>query len=277
VPASRTPDDSTADDDLTGGNGRSRDFVQSLERGLAIIRVFNSERPSMTVSEIAQEVGLTRAAVRRFLLTLGELGYVYGKNNRFELTPRVLELGYAYLSALSFPDIALPRLEQLVVETAEASEGSILDGGDVVYVVRVPGPALMTISVNIGARRPAHATAMGRVLLAHLPPAELDAYLETTELVPMLPRTITDPDEFRAELRRVREDGYALVNQELEEGLVAIAVPVRDRTGRVRAAINLSTHIGRKSVKDMRALVPAVRAAAADIEVGLKHSLNWTD
>jgi IclR family pca regulon transcriptional regulator len=277
VPASRTPDDSTADDDLTGGNGRSRDFVQSLERGLAIIRVFNSERPSMTVSEIAQKVGLTRAAVRRFLLTLGELGYVYGKNNRFELTPRVLELGYAYLSALSFPDIALPRLEQLVVETAEASEGSILDGGDVVYVVRVPGPALMTISVNIGARRPAHATAMGRVLLAHLPPAELDAYLETTELVPMLPRTITDPDEFRAELRRVREDGYALVNQELEEGLVAIAVPVRDRTGRVRAAINLSTHIGRKSVKDMRALVPAVRAAAADIEVGLKHSLNWTD
>jgi IclR family pca regulon transcriptional regulator len=277
VPASRTPDDSTGDDDLTGGNGRSRDFVQSLERGLAIIRVFNSERPSMTVSEIAQKVGLTRAAVRRFLLTLGELGYVYGKNNRFELTPRVLELGYAYLSALSFPDIALPRLEQLVVETAEASEGSILDGGDVVYVVRVPGPALMTISVNIGARRPAHATAMGRVLLAHLPPAELDAYLETTELVPMLPRTITDPDEFRAELRRVREDGYALVNQELEEGLVAIAVPVRDRTGRVRAAINLSTHIGRKSVKDMRALVPAVRAAAADIEVGLKHSLNWTD
>jgi IclR family pca regulon transcriptional regulator len=277
VPASRTAQDRNVDDDLNGTNGRSRDFVQSLERGLAIIRVFNSARPSMTVSEIAQEVGLTRAAVRRFLLTLGELGYVYGKNNRFELTPRVLELGYAYLSALSFPDIALPRLEQLVVETAEASEGSILDGGDVVYVVRVPGPALMTISVNIGARRPAHATAMGRVLLAHLPPAELDAYLDTYELVPVLPRTITDPDEFRAELRRVRADGYALVNQELEEGLVAIAVPVRDRTGRVRAAINLSTHIGRKSVKDMRALVPAVRAAAADIEVGLKNSLNWTD
>jgi IclR family transcriptional regulator, pca regulon regulatory protein len=264
-------------DDETGGNVRSRDFIQSLERGLAIIRVFNAEQPSMTVSEIAQELDLTRAAVRRFLLTLSELGYVYGKNNRFELTPRVLELGYAYLSALSFPDIALPRLEQLVAETGEASEGSILDGGDVVYVVRVPGPALMTISVNIGARRPAYATAMGRVLLANLPPADLDAYLDTYELAPVLPRTITDVDAFRAELNRVRRDGYALVDQELEEGLVAIAVPVCDRTGRVRAAINLSTHIGRKSVKEMRALVPAVRAAAADIEVGLKNSLSWRE
>jgi IclR family pca regulon transcriptional regulator len=265
------------DDDLDEGAGRSRDFVQSLERGLAIIRVFGAERPSMTVSEIAAEVGLTRAAVRRFLLTLNELGYVTGKNNRFELTPRVLELGYSYLSALSFPDVALPRLEQLVTETAEASEGSILDRGDIVYVVRVPGPAMMTISVNVGARRPAYATAMGRVLLANLPEPELDAYLAAYELAPVLPRTITDAGEFRAELARVREQGYALVNQELEEGLVAVAVPIRDRSGRVRAAINLSTHIGRKSVKEMRGLVPQVRAAASDIELGLKHSLNWAD
>jgi IclR family pca regulon transcriptional regulator len=257
------------------GEARSRDFIQSLERGLAIIRVFNSERPSMTVSEIAQELDLTRAAVRRFLLTLDELGYVYGKNNRFELTPRVLELGYAYLSALSFPESALPRLEQLVAETGEASEGSVLDGGDIVYVVRVPGPAMMTISVNIGARRPAYATAMGRVLLANLPPADLEVYFEAHELVPVRPRTISDVDALCAELHRVREGGYALVDQELEEGLVAIAVPVRDRNGRVRAAINLSTHIGRKSVKEMRSLVPAVRAAAADIEVGLRNSLSW--
>jgi IclR family pca regulon transcriptional regulator len=274
--SSRTVTEDTLDD-KTGGNARSRDFIQSLERGLAIIRVFNAERPSMTVSEIAQELGLTRAAVRRFLLTLGELGYVYGKNNRFGLTPRVLELGYAYLSAMSFPDIALPRLEKLTAETGEASEGSILDGGDVVYVVRVPGPALMTISVNIGARRPAYATAMGRALLANLPPADLDVYLDTYELVPVLPHTITDVDALRAELNRVRAEGYALVDQELEEGLVAIAVPVRDRTGRVRAAINLSTHIGRKSVNEMRALVPAVCAAAADIEVGLRNSVSWPE
>lgn len=257
--------------------GRSRDFVQSLERGLAIIRVFSAERASLTVSEIAQISGLTRAAVRRFLLTLSELGYVVAKNNRFELTPQVLELGYSYLSALSFPEVALPHLEALVAHTSEASEGSILDRGDIVYVVRVPGTALMTISVNIGARRPAHATAMGRVLLANLPPADLDLYLATTPLEPLLPRTITDPVALRAELDTVRRTGYALVNQELEDGLVAIAAPVRDRGGRTRAAINLSTHVGRKSVEDMRALVPLVQQTAADIELGLRHSVNWAD
>jgi IclR family pca regulon transcriptional regulator len=197
------------------------------------------------------------------------------KNSRFELTPRVLELGYAYLSALSLPDIALPRLEKLVAETGEASEGAILDRGDIVYVVRVPGPALMTISVNVGAHRPAYATAMGRVLLADLHRDDLNRYLDTYKLAPILPRTITDRAEFCAELERVRKAGYALVNQELEEGLVAVAVPVRDRKGRARAAINLSTHIGRKSVREMRALIPAVQAAASDIELGLRHSLNW--
>jgi IclR family pca regulon transcriptional regulator len=278
VSSSEDPElDGDLDEQAAGGAERSRDFVRSLERGLAIIRVFSAERPSMTVSEIAQVAGLTRAAVRRFLLTLTELGYVYGKNNRFELTPQVLELGYSYLSALSFPDVALPRLEKLVADTAEASEGSILDRGDVVYVVRVPGPALMTISVNVGARRPAHATAMGRVLLANLPPADLAEYLERYELTPVLPRTITDRDAFRAELKKVRDQGFSLVNQELEEGLIAVSVPVRDRAGRVRAAINLSTHIGRKSVDDMLGLVPKLQDAAATIELGLSHSMNWAD
>lgn len=266
-----------SDTDAEPVNGRSRDFVQSLERGLAIIRVFNAERPSMTVSEIAQVSGLTRAAVRRFLLTLTDLGYVHPKRSRFELTPQVLELGYAYLSALAFPDIALPHLEKLVTETGEASEGSILDRGDVVYVVRVPGSALMTMSVNIGARRPAYATAMGRVLLASLRPTQLDEYLQSARLAPVFPNTITDKAALRTELDTVREQGFALVNQELEVGLVAVAVPIRDRNGRTRAAINLSTHIGRKSVEEMRALVPSVKQAAADIELGLRHSANWAD
>lgn len=264
-------------DPKVAGNGRSRDFIQSLQRGLAIIRAFSAERPSMTVSEIAHEIGLTRAAVRRFLLTLNELGYVRATNNRYTLTPQVLELGYSYLSALSLPDIALPRLEQLVAETNEASEASILDRDHIVYVARVPGRAMMTISVNIGARRPAYATAMGRVLLADLPFDQLEQYLRTDPLQPILPRTIVDVDEFRAELARVRRDGYALVNQELEEGLVAVAVPVRDRLGRVRAAINLSTHVGRRSADDMRALVPALNAAAKDIEIGLSCAPNWRD
>ncbi len=270
------PNDSPDElEDAGEGSERPREFIQSLERGLAIIRVFNSERSALTISEISQLSGLGRAAVRRFILTLCDLGYVYANKNRFELTPQVLELGFSYLSALSFPDIALPRLERLVSETGEASEGSVLDRGQIVYVVRVPGPAMMTISVNVGARRPAYATAMGRVLLADLPDAELDAYLEHTELTRILPRTIVDPQKFRIELKKVRSQGYALVNQELEEGLVAIAVPVHDRRGRVRAAINLSTHVGRKSVVEMRALVPAVKLAAQDIEMGLRHSVSW--
>ncbi len=259
------------------GSGRHRDFVQSLERGLAIIKVFDADRPRLTASEIAQASGLTRAAVRRFLFTLSELGYVQSHRNGYELTSHVLELGYAYLSSFTFPEVALPHLEKLVADSSEASEGSILDRDDVVYVVRVPGPALMTISVSVGARRPAYATAMGRVLLANLPALELEKYLTSSPFAPMLPNTITDPDALRAELSAVREQGFALVNQELEIGLVAVAVPVRDRHGSARAAINLSTHIGRKSVADMRALVPRVQQAATDIELGLRHSVSWAD
>lgn len=245
---------------------RPRDFVQSLERGLAIIRVFSAERPALTVTEIAEATGLTRAAARRFLLTLVELGYVATDGRYYELTPRVLELGYAFLSGLSFPEVALPRVERLVAEVREGSEAAILDGNDVVYVVRVPGPALMTMAVNVGARLPAYATALGRVLLAGLPDDRVAELLDQVDPKPLLPRTIVDRGELRAEIRRVREQGYALVDQELEEGLVAIATPVRDRSGRVMAAINLSTHVGRKSAEELRDLVPALQRAAAEIE-----------
>ena len=257
-----------------GAPGRSRDFVQSLERGLAIIRVFSAETPSLTVTEIAAATGLTRAAARRFLLTLIDLGYVATDGRYYELTPRVLELGYSYLSALSFPEVALPHLERLVTEVEEASEGSILDGGDVVYVVRVPGPALMTISVNVGARMPAYATAMGRVLLAGLPDDALERYLGNVEMSALQPRTITDPQALRTELERVREDGFAMVDQELEEGLIAVAAPVHDRSGRVVAAINLSTHVGRRSADDMRDMVPALQRTAEQIRTGLSGSVR---
>lgn len=267
-----SPSPATADDDEAPA--RSRDFVQSLERGLAIIRVFSARTPSLTVTEIAQMTGLTRAAARRFLLTLVELGYVTSDGRRYELTPRVLELGYSYLSALSFPEVALPHLERLVTDAQEASEGAILDGGDVVYVVRVPGPALMTISVNVGARMPAFATALGRALLAGLPDEALERYLAGVKMPALLPRTITDPGRLREELMKIREQGYAMVDQELEEGLIALAVPVRDRSRRVVAAINVSTHIGRKSADDMRGLLPAVQQAAANIEAGLSGSVE---
>ncbi|EHN10239.1 Pca regulon regulatory protein PcaR [Patulibacter medicamentivorans] len=253
-------------------SARPRDFVQSLERGLAIIRVFSAERPSLTVTEIAESTGLTRAASRRFLLTLVELGYVATDGRYYELTPRVLELGYAFLSGLSFPEVALPRLERLVGDVGEASEAAILDGSEIVYVVRVPGPALMTISVNIGARMPAHATAMGRVLLAGLDDAQLDEQLAGIELQPIQPRTIVDRALLREEIMRIRQQGWALVDQELEEGLVAIAVPVRDRSGRVTAAINLSTHVGRRSAKELLEILPDLQRTAAEIEGDLAVS-----
>jgi IclR family pca regulon transcriptional regulator len=253
-------------------NGRSRDFVQSLERGLEIMRVFSAERPSMTVSEVAQLVGLTRATVRRFLLTLSELGYVREKFNRFELTPQVLELGYAYLSSLSFPDVALPKLEELVALTGESSEAAILDRGDVVYVARVAGPALMTVSVNIGARRPAYATSLGRAMLANLSESELRSYLDLYDLKPVRAGTVIDESAFLSQLEKVREHGFAFVNQELEEGLIALAVPVKDAQGAVIGAINLSTHIGRKSIEDLTAFVPLLKSTAAEIEMGLRYS-----
>jgi IclR family pca regulon transcriptional regulator len=255
-------------------NDRFKDFVQSLERGLAIMRVFSAESPSMTVTEVAQLAGLTRATVRRFLLTLVELGYVKEKFNRFELTPQVLEFGYAYLSSLSFPDAALPRLEELVSVTGESSEAAILDHGDVVYVARVAGPALMTISVTIGSRRPAYATSLGRVILANLSSDELRAYLDQNELKPLLRTTFDDESKFIAELDKVREQGYAIVNQELEEGLIAIAVPVKDRLGATLGAINISAHIGRTSLKVLESYLPLLESTGKEIEIGLRYAVK---
>lgn len=245
--------------------GRPREFIQSLERGLAIIRAFGPHAPEQTVSELAATTQLTRATARRFLITLIELGYVETDGRIFRLTPKVLELGYSFLSGLGFPDVALPHLERLVAEVDESSEASVLDGSDIVYVARVPSTAVMTVVVNVGARMPAHATSMGKALLASLPPDELEAYLERAPLRPFLPRTVTDQAELRAQLDRVRAAGYALVDQELEEGLIAVAAPVRGRGGRTVGAINLSTHVMRRSVDSVRdeLVEPLLRTAKA--------------
>jgi IclR family transcriptional regulator, pca regulon regulatory protein len=258
--------------DEDAGAGRPREFIQSLERGLAIIRAFGPEAPEQTVSELAAKTGLTRATARRFLITLIELGYMESDGRLFRLTPRVLELGYSFLSGLAFPDAALPHLERLVAEVDESSEASVLDGTDIVYVARVPSSSVITLVVNVGARMPAHATSMGKAMLAALPDDELEHYFEQVSLKPMLPRTVTDPSELREQLARVREAGYAIVDQELEEGLVAIAAPVRGRDGKAVGAINLSTHVMRRSIASLRddLSAPLLRTAAlieADLRV----------
>jgi IclR family pca regulon transcriptional regulator len=250
---------------------RPAHFVQSLERGLGVIRAFDAEHPELTLSDVARVTGLTRAASRRFLLTLADLGYVRTDGRWFSLSPRVLELGYAYLSSLTLPEVAEPHLERLVSEVRESSSVSVLDGDDIVYVARVPVSRIMTVAINVGTRFPAYATSMGRVLLAGLPEAELDEYLATVRLDRLSAHTITSTDALRAELDRVRRQGWALVDQELEEGLRAVAAPLRDRAGRVVAAVNLSAHASRASGDTARRqLVPPLLATAARIEADLR-------
>jgi IclR family transcriptional regulator, pca regulon regulatory protein len=246
-------------------------FVQSLERGLAVIRAFGEDAPEMTLSEMAGRAKLTRAAARRFLLTLTDLGYVRSDGRRFALSPRVLELGYAYLSSLSLPEIAEPHLERLVAEVRESSSVSVLDGDDIVYVARVPTSRIMRVAINVGTRFPAHATSMGRVQLAALSDGELDAYLARADLRALTSHTLTEPDALRAELARIRAQGWALVDQELEEGLRSVAAPIRDRTGRVVAAVNVSAHASRASRDTVRkVLLPPLLATAQHIEADLR-------
>ncbi|XVQ84429.1 IclR family transcriptional regulator [Microbispora siamensis] len=249
----------------------AEEHVQSLARGLAVIRAFDAASPELTLSEVARKTGLTRAAARRFLLTLAGLGYVRTDGRLFSLSPRVLELGYAYLSSLSLPEVALPHLERLVAEVHESASVSVLDDTDIVYVARVPTARIMRVTIAIGTRFPAYCTSMGRVLLAGLPPEDLDAYLARADLERLTPHTTTSPVALRTALDRVRTQGWAMVDQELEEGLRSIAAPIRDRVGRVVAAVNVSSHASRTTLESARRdLLPPLLATAARIEADLR-------
>jgi IclR family pca regulon transcriptional regulator len=260
---------------MTETQPRSPEFVQSLERGLAVIRAFDAEHPELTLSAVARATDLTRAAARRFLLTLVELGYVRSDGRLFALRPRILELGYAYLSSLNLPEVALPHLESLVAQVHESCSVSVLDGDEVVYIARVPTHRIMTVAISVGTRFPAYATSMGRVLLAAQPQEWLDGYLTRTELRPMTRRTITDHGRLRSTLHRVRSQGFALVDQELEEGLRSIAVPIRRPDGSVAAAMNLSAHVSRGSSESIRReLLPALLDTAKVLQEDLRVAVR---
>ncbi len=261
---------------MTGSVARTPDFVQSLKRGLAVIRAFDVEHPQLTLSDVARATGLTRAAARRFLITLVELGYMRTDGRLFALRPRVLELGYAYLSSLSLPEVAQPHMEALVAHVHESCSVSVLDGDEVVYVARVPTRRIMTVAISVGTRFPAYATSMGRVLLAAQPAEWLDEYLRRADLQPLTRRTITDPGKLRATLARIRSQGFALVDQELEEGLRSLAVPVHDPDGSAVAAMNVSAHASRGSSDAIRRellppLLDAVRLMEEDLRGGQNH------
>lgn len=259
------------DGDGSGGPERDGDFVQSLARGLSVIRAFGADRPSLTLAEVAAATGLSRAAARRFLLTLVELGYVRSDGRQFSLRPRVLDLGYAYLSGLSLAEVAQPHVEELVARVHESSSVAVLDGDEIVYVVRVPTSRIMRVAISIGTRFPASCTSMGRVLLAARPPGELDHYLDRVVLVPRTGRTVTDRAELRRILEGVARQGYALVEEELEDGLVSVAAPVRDATGDVVAAVNVSASASRvRPAALRREVVPLLLETAAQVERGLR-------
>jgi IclR family pca regulon transcriptional regulator len=252
---------------------RPSDYVQSLERGLSVIRAFDADRRELSLSDVARATGLTRATTRRFLLTLSELGYVNADDGRFSLRPRVLELGYPYLSSLSLPELAPPHMERLVARVNESSSISVLDDTDIVYVVRVPTRRIMSITLSVGTRLPAYATSMGRVLLAGLTDDELDLLLDRIELAPLTARTVTDRRELMQMLSRVRRQGYALTDQELEEGLRSIAVPIRDSGGMVIASLNVSVHASRATAAALkRDVLPLALETAAAIETDVRRS-----
>lgn len=235
-----------------------------------MIRAFGPDRERLSLSEVAKATGLTRAAARRFLLTLVKLGYVRNDGREFSLRPRVLELGYAYLSGLAMPEVAAPHLEELVARVRESSSISVLDGDHIVYVARVPTKRIMTVAISVGTRFPAYATSMGRVLLAGMSEEDLDRYLAEADFQPITGRTATDPVRLREIVADVARQGYAIVDQELEEGLRAVAAPIRTGDS-VTAAINLSAHASRVSMAAMRTdLLPALLETASRIESDLK-------
>ncbi|CAN5249770.1 IclR family transcriptional regulator C-terminal domain-containing protein [soil metagenome] len=248
----------------------SDQYVQSLARGLSVITAFDVDHPEMTLSEVADRTGLTRATARRFLHTLVQLGYVRTDGRLFTLTPQVLRLGTSYLSSLGLPEIAQPHLEALSELLGESTSAAVLDGTDIVYVARAATRRIMSVNINLGTRFPAFATSMGRVLLAGLDPVDLHTYFSVADLHSREAAVAQSEKSLRAELDRVRDQGWALVDQELEHGLRSIAAPVTSY-GRVKAAINVST--AASGTADASALVnralPQLQGAARAISADL--------
>ncbi|GAB3578716.1 IclR family transcriptional regulator C-terminal domain-containing protein [Leifsonia lichenia] len=252
-------------------------FVQSLARGLAVIRAFDADDPSMTLSEVARKTGMSRAAARRFLLTLIDLGYLRTDGREFELTARVLELGYAFLSGQSLPRLATPVLQELSAELGESVSMAVLDGTDIVYVARVHTRRIMSVGIAVGSRFPAYATSMGRVLLAGLDDTQVRAVLARSDLRPLTPNTTTDPAALVEAIACVARDGWASVDQELELGLRSIAVPVRNPSGAVVAAINVSLSAGLLAQQHDAGRVERIRdalAAAADRLLEIQRTVD---
>lgn len=247
------------------------DVIDSLEKAFRLLQVFSHEHPSLTISEAAELSDLTRPTARRILLTMVSLGFAEAQGKRFSLTPKVMRLGFAYLSALPYWETAQPHMRRLASELNESCSMATLDGNEIVYLTRVPGNRSMVTTLNTGSRLPAYATSMGKILLAHLKPAALDRYLSEVQLTALTPSTITDPEELRGVLAEARARGYATADGEREEGIRSAAAPVFARGGSVVAAVNVSANAARVShEKLVSEYVPALLETARAIseEIG---------
>lgn len=246
------------------------DFVLSLARGLAVIEAFQGRPDGVTVGDVAGRTGLSRAAVRRLLITLETLGYATHNGPLYRLSSRVLRLGFSFLSSNSLSAVALPVLEEITAKINESSSLTTLEGDEIVYLARSATRRVMSVGLSIGSRLPAYCTSMGRVLLAAMSPDDLAAYLQRVDLKPLTPKTLTDKAALSAELERVRERGYALSDEELEIGLRSLAVPVRSRSGKVLAAMNTGVHAARVTIPEMiERFLPVLKEAAERLAIAL--------
>jgi len=246
------------------------EYVQSLERGLAVIRAFGEEHPARTLSEVAQAVGMTRAAARRFLLTLVALGYLESDGKYFRLRPQTMELGYAYLASIPWWRYGQRVVDQVATETGCACAIGVLDRDSVAYLAYAFGMSSPRLVRSVGTRLPAYCTAMGRILLASLSDAEMDAYLASGPFERITPHTETDPARLKEEMLLVRSQGHAVVAHQLEPGLYSIAMPIPDRSGKTQAAISLSIRDApHKGAMLEPTYLPALRRAVADIASAL--------
>lgn len=247
-----------------------KDFLTTFAKGLNVIRSFEPNSMSMTLTEVAKKNDLSRASARRFLLTMLKLGYVETDGNRFSLTAKVLELGYSYLSTLDVGGTVSTQLELVTQQLGESSSAAVLEGENIVYIARIPVRPLMAFNLQIGARLPAYATSMGRVLLSGLPEEELDHLLTQSNLIQLTPNTLTSPSELKAEIAKVRVQGYAINDQELELGLRSVAVPVFNRNGKLRLTLNVSCHSSKTTVDRMISeFVPVLKDTAQRISMSL--------
>jgi IclR family pca regulon transcriptional regulator len=244
-----------------------RDHVGALEKGLGVMEILAAHPAGRTLTEVAEAAGLTRAGARRLLLTLVASGYALQEGRAFRLSPRLLSLARTWIGGSSLWTFAEPVMRDVSTELNESCSAAVLSDLDVVYVARVGSTRILSVALHVGTRLPAWCTSMGRVLAAGLPEAEIDAFAARSAPGPLTAKSVRDPAALAAAIRAARADEYALVDEELELGLRSIAVPIRDRTGRTVAAINVSTQAARHTVNDMRRdMLPVLRRAAERIE-----------